>query len=61
MVTVRPNNPFQARIAQLIQQGFIMPLQDGALLLTMKGLRVLMACAEPHVKRPPKKVRISGD
>jgi hypothetical protein len=56
----QPSDPLHARIAVLINQGFIVQGNEGGLVLTWPGLKVLMACAEPKAQRP-KKININGD
>jgi hypothetical protein len=56
----QPTDPLHARIAVLIEQGFIVQRSEDGLVLTLQGLKVLMACAEPKLQRP-KKIKINGD
>jgi hypothetical protein len=56
----QPTDPLRARIAVLIEQGFIVQGNEDGLVLTLQGLKVLMACAEPKLQRP-KKIKINGD
>ena len=56
----QPADPLHARIAALIKQGFMVQANDGSLVVTWPGLKVLMACAEPKLQ-PPKKIKINGD
>jgi hypothetical protein len=56
----QPTDPLHARIAVLIEQGFIVQSNENGLVLTWQGLKVLMACAEPKLQRP-KKIKINGD
>jgi hypothetical protein len=56
----QPADPLHARIAALIKQGFMVQANDGSLVVTWPGLKVLMACAEPKLQRP-KIVKINDD
>ena len=56
----RQPDPEHVRIADLLRQGFLVLAPDKSLIVTFKGLAVLMAEAEPPQKPPPKRVRISG-